>query len=522
MKKIRSFSDDSIGSDRRAEGAAGPALAYRPDFELDGVFVRPSLRTVEGADAKAKAEPRVMQVLLALVDAGGAVVTQDELIERCWNGTIVGVDSIHRAIGEARRVLRAAGARFAIETIPKTGYRLALPDGRAIACGAMPGDGGAIGEAETGDETPLLLERCRQLLRHELPDGNVQAIAHLRRATAIDPANAEAWGLLALAHRNAAENGSPETVSEEVQASEAAARRGLAIDPKEGNALTALATLQPYFGDWLAAEDSLRYVLAAAPDNAAAIGHLVTLLQSVGRTQASWEENERAIALEPLSPVHQFRKALKSWILGDDALSDLVIDRAVQIWPRHPAVWNARLMLFAFTGRAEAALAMLDDAEGRPATMAGPALELWRVALRALGARTCKETAAACAAHLDAARRSPGFAWNAVMTLSALGQLDAAFMVTDGLFLRQGPLIGSLWTGQGQMPVNDQHWRRTMFLYTPPCAPMRADPRFTELCDQIGLMRYWERRGVMPDHLIAGQAGKNIDPGDDWVGRCDG
>jgi hypothetical protein len=82
-----------------------------------------------------------------------------------------------------------------------------------------------------------------------------------------------------------------------------------------------------------------------------------------------------------------------------------------------------------------------------------------------------------------------------------LNELDAAFAVTDGFFLRRGPLVGTLWTGAGQMPVNDQRWRRTMLLFTPACAPMRRDPRFAGLCEGVGFTDYWRRRRIVPDHL---------------------
>jgi tetratricopeptide (TPR) repeat protein len=71
-------------------------------------------------------EPRVMQVLVALADSRGEVVSRDELIARCWGGTIVGDNAIQRAI-YVLRDLAAGGlgqASFAIETITKVGYRL--------------------------------------------------------------------------------------------------------------------------------------------------------------------------------------------------------------------------------------------------------------------------------------------------------------------------------------------------------------------------------------------------------------
>src|SRR5205085_1486283 len=74
---------------------------------------------------KDQLEPRVMQVLVALARAGGAVVSRDELIERCWEGRIVGEASINRCISKLRELSESSGPRsFTIETIPRVGYRL--------------------------------------------------------------------------------------------------------------------------------------------------------------------------------------------------------------------------------------------------------------------------------------------------------------------------------------------------------------------------------------------------------------
>jgi tetratricopeptide (TPR) repeat protein len=67
-----------------------------------------------------------MQVLVALARANGAVVSRDELIRTCWDGRIVGEDSITRVIGRLRRLAEErGGGAFQIETVPKVGYRLA-------------------------------------------------------------------------------------------------------------------------------------------------------------------------------------------------------------------------------------------------------------------------------------------------------------------------------------------------------------------------------------------------------------
>jgi hypothetical protein len=50
----------------------------------------------------------------------------------------------------------------------------------------------------------------------------------------------------------------------------------------------------------------------------------------------------------------------------------------------------------------------------------------------------------------------------------------------------------------------DTGWRANVqWLFTPPCASIRADPRFKEICDGIGLTEYWRRRGVKPDYMFA-------------------
>jgi len=114
-------------NDFTPQPATGPIdLAREPDLVLGAMTVRPSTREVETVSGREVLEPRVMQVLVALAQAGGAVVSRDELIARCWEGRIVGEDAINRAIGRLRRLAEAeaGAANFAIETIPRVGYRL--------------------------------------------------------------------------------------------------------------------------------------------------------------------------------------------------------------------------------------------------------------------------------------------------------------------------------------------------------------------------------------------------------------
>ncbi|BCW88002.1 hypothetical protein sos41_11390 [Alphaproteobacteria bacterium SO-S41] len=100
-------------------------LAREGAFTLGTLRIDPPLREVMGADRCESLEPRVMQVLVALHRARGAIVTRDELTMSCWGGRVVGEDAINRALGRLRRLAQQSDA-FQLETIRKVGYRLTV------------------------------------------------------------------------------------------------------------------------------------------------------------------------------------------------------------------------------------------------------------------------------------------------------------------------------------------------------------------------------------------------------------
>jgi hypothetical protein len=67
--------------------------------------------------------------------------------------------------------------------------------------------------------------------------------------------------------------------------------------------------------------------------------------------------------------------------------------------------------------------------------------------------------------------------------------------------LARGPIIRPEPPGSRAAAEDAGNRINMQWLWTPPCAAMRADPRFGPLCDGIGLTEYWRRRGVQPDYL---------------------
>ncbi|HEY2707263.1 MAG TPA: winged helix-turn-helix domain-containing protein [Caulobacteraceae bacterium] len=104
-------------------------LAREADFVLGGMEVRPRSRELVAGGKAEILEPRIMQVLVALAQRRGQVVTRDELTWSCWGGRIVGEDAIYRCIQAIRQRAQAHGG-FAVATVSRVGYRLdesALP-----------------------------------------------------------------------------------------------------------------------------------------------------------------------------------------------------------------------------------------------------------------------------------------------------------------------------------------------------------------------------------------------------------
>jgi len=494
-------------------------LALRPDMQLGPMLVSPSRRLVEGPGGHAHTEPLIMQALLLLLDARGKVVTRNELFDQCWGGVIVGDDSLNRVIGKVRRVGgQVAPGLFEIETIPRTGYRLTgeildhLSDetagsespanegvsrrkiigGSAAALAVIGGAGYWVISSREDRQFAELMHRGEEATSYGDPSAN--PTQYFERAVALRPADPTALGRLAYAQAVRAAN-SPEP-GDALRMADNNAQAALALDRNEPNARVALTLVQRSMLDFAATEDRLREILRSAPRNTIAMRLLWNMLHCVGRSREALSLVERAIALEPLGASNHFPRAQLLWILGREAEADRVIDQAMHNWPAHRFVRFARFIIFAFTGRPRAAMAMIASPKTAPQDYSAEQIALWRVSLTALDQRTPASIAAARDANLRAAAgQDPLLTRQAVMVLSALGELDAAFEIANALFVVAGP-------GGNSRAAKSTAWRFTPWLFTPATAALRKDPRFIPLCDASGLSEYWAKRRIKPDYQL--------------------
>lgn len=101
-------------------------LAHQAAFSLGALEVRPPTCEVVWRHGREVLQPRVMQVLVALSRAEEAVVSRDDLIATCWGGRVVGDDAITLVMMKLRKLAERSGGAFAVETVPRVGYRLAV------------------------------------------------------------------------------------------------------------------------------------------------------------------------------------------------------------------------------------------------------------------------------------------------------------------------------------------------------------------------------------------------------------
>ena len=500
-------------------------LAAQLDFQVGPVTISPSRRLVEGPAGSATVEPLVMQALLLLVDSGGRVVTRDELFDQLWGGAPVGDDSLNRAIAGVRRIAtEVAPGAFEIETIPRTGYRLvgdlvpsqqATEQPKAEARGisrraavvgglALAGVGGlawGLDRFQDSRRFRELLERGEQA--ENASDPGIDSVSYLRQAVALRPDDAKAQGLLAYCLSVGGSGpGIAGGAGATMEEANRAARRALSLDAEEPHARLALTVMQRPLLDLAATEDRLRQILATAPDNNFVMRHLWGLLQSAGRSRDALTFVERALAVAPLAAGNHYPLAQMLWIVGRTAEADRIIDRALELWPAHRFVRFARFTIFAFTDRPRTALAMLEREETTPQQFSPDAIALWRTSLAALDQRSRPTIAAAREASLATTRRIPELAYQAVPVLSALGEVDAGFEAANKFLLFRASTVPGAGSPSGKLLAKSTAWRFTPWLFTPPLAAMRADPRFASLCEGIGMTEYWAKRRIRPDYQI--------------------
>jgi DNA-binding winged helix-turn-helix (wHTH) protein/TolB-like protein/Flp pilus assembly protein TadD len=104
------------------------SVANNHFYQFDSFRLNPTQQILERNGEIVPLSPKVLEILLVLVENSGQVVAKDELIKRVWADTFVEETNLTKNISILRKVLSEnnSGSSF-IETIPKRGYRFIAP-----------------------------------------------------------------------------------------------------------------------------------------------------------------------------------------------------------------------------------------------------------------------------------------------------------------------------------------------------------------------------------------------------------
>jgi DNA-binding winged helix-turn-helix (wHTH) protein/Flp pilus assembly protein TadD len=526
-----------VMADRPNSSASHAAfdLARADGFLLGPLAVDPPSRRICFGERSEMLEPRVMRVLVAFGEAGGKVLSRDDLIAQCWDGVVVGDNAINQVISRLRHVFAdLIGGAVRLETITKVGFRLVV-DGQAAGAGP-PGNAPfgearqlaalgnargpawphtstrraiAIGLAGAGVAAALgyagwfrpgrhvlnpraveLRNRGQAILMAGVPETASEAIKLYRQAVAIEPRYADAWAGLAIGLRYP--NLGPIVRLSDPREVRAAAGRALALDSGNADARLALIAAEPLFRRWLERELQLRAFLGDHPDSALGNVMLCWLLLDVGRFGEALAAARRVVEIEPGQQI--------GWILQVFALSnagrsheaDLAFEAARKRWPQDPRVWFVGSIVLSTSKRYAEAVAYLRDKTRRPAAVPEALVESVIRQTEALATGRGIDAVRNTAHTSPAASQIENFGVSLPM-LVQFGMADAAFALIEAFY------FGGMFNGTRVPPPGPLDPRSTMPLFAPTLLALRGDPRFVSLPERIGLEDYWRKSGTQPD-----------------------
>lgn len=164
-------------------------------------------------------------------------------------------------------------------------------------------------------------------------------------------------------------------------------------------------------------------------------------------------------------------------------------------WPAHPLVWSARYAHLIYSGRPGAAAAFVQDPDALPSGF-GPQQIAPRITLaRAIQSRRPSDIESSIEWQRRIALAEPQSIRGAAPIFALLGRIDLTFASLERYYLDRGSF------GE-RAPIGALTRRYTDFLFSPPMAAVRRDPRFAGLTRAIGLDDYWRATGSRPAHLL--------------------
>ncbi len=276
--------------------------------------------------------PKVVETLLALVEAAGSVVSKDALLDRVWPQGFVEEANLSQNIYVLRKTFRTYGCAHCIETVPRQGYRftgsarrvteppagrrvmsprldkIAAAVGAVVAVAALIALGGysSAHRATSSHHLSVTGERLYQIGLYywnlRTYDGVQKSVAYFTRVVDSDPDDARGYAALADANITIGDycygTHRPDVYFARAQAY---SEKALALDPSSAQAHAALGFLALHRNNSAGAMAELQRAIDLDRTYASAHEWLAIALLREGRLVEGRYQLKVAFALDPLS-----------------------------------------------------------------------------------------------------------------------------------------------------------------------------------------------------------------------------
>jgi tetratricopeptide (TPR) repeat protein len=176
----------------------------------------------------------------------------------------------------------------------------------------------------------------------------------------------------------------------------AAAVKAVEIDDSIAEAHTSLAYVKHYWDhDWTGAEEEYRRAIALNPNYATAHQWYSELLSALGRHQEARREIDRAVELDPLSPMIPAMRVLTSYFARDYPGAIAVGKKCIADFPDFVQSWAYLGRAYTENGNRRESIDALTRAMPPPDNAAAPIIDAWLAHAYARAGQTDKTRAAA-------------------------------------------------------------------------------------------------------------------------------
>ena len=299
------------------------------------------------------------------------------------------------------------------------------------------------------------------------PTEGREAANYFRRAVEIDPGFAEAWAELALIELRLVESTTSVDRRERADFAKQLALKALSLETGLASGYAALGTVQFYFDwDFDGAEATFRRAIEVNPSHAFSRQRLSMLLAARTRLADAIALGRESQRLEPSVPIHTASLGMLYYYARDFPNAIDQMRRSAQLAPGFALADFGLGRVYSAQGRHADAIAAVEKAVGADRNP-GWLVELARI----YAAAGRKDAAAKILAELtDRERAGESYSLdNLAYIAAAEGRIDDAFVLLDDAVRRR--LVNVLWIA-----------------VDPRVDPLRADPRFPQLLNRMGIL----------------------------------